>query len=116
MSFPRSLTATERSIAWNLSHGADVPELDVLEQQLRGAQAASGCECVCPTISIEVDRALAAAVSYSGKPVATADYAGGSVMVWIEGGWLSHLEIYWFSDEAPTEFPPLSELSNHRPG
>ena len=38
MSFPRSLTATGRSIAWNLLEGAGVPELDVLEQQLRAAR------------------------------------------------------------------------------
>jgi hypothetical protein len=41
---------------------------------------------------------------------------GGSIMVWIEDGWLSHLEIYWSSDDAPTEFPNLSQLMNHRLG
>jgi len=40
----------------------------------------------------------------------------GSVMVWVEDGWLSHLEIYWWSDDAPTEFPDLRELTNHRLG
>ncbi|XAY05992.1 hypothetical protein DSM112329_02853 [Paraconexibacter sp. AEG42_29] len=37
-------------------------------------------------------------------------------MVWIEDGWLSHLEIYWWSDRAPTEFPELAQLTAHRLG
>jgi hypothetical protein len=63
-----------------------------------------------------VDASRASSVSYSGKPVATADYDGGSVMVWVEHGWLSHLEIYWWSDDAPTEFPQLDQLTNHHLG
>jgi hypothetical protein len=55
-------------------------------------------------------------VSYSAQPVGTADYAGGSIMVWVEDGWLSHLEIYWWSDDAPIEFPDLDELTGHRLG
>jgi hypothetical protein len=37
-------------------------------------------------------------------------------MVWVEDGWLSHLEIYWWSDDAPTEFPELDQYTNHRLG
>ena len=115
MTFPRPLTPTEKAVAWSLLEGAGVPELDLLSEQLEAAYAVSECQCVCPTISMAVDDAHARAVSYSGKPVATADYDGGSIMVWIEDGWLSHLEIYWWSDEAPTEFPDLGALENHRP-
>src|SRR5918997_3445572 len=103
VSFPRPLTATEKAVASNLLEGARVPELDILSVQLEAAQALSACECGCPTISMGVDPAHARPTSYSGKPVATADYDGGSIMVWIEDGWLSHLEIYWWSDDAPTE-------------
>ena len=116
MPFPRPLTATERSVTWNLLERAGVPELDVLAQQLEAAQVVSKCECGCPTISMSVDSTRARGTSYSGKPVATADYQGGSIMVWIEDGWLSHLEIYWWSDDPPTEFPPLDQLENHRQG
>jgi hypothetical protein len=116
VSFPRPLTATERAVAWNLLERAGAPELDALEGQLDAAYATSKCECVCPTISMAVDASRARPVSCSGKPVATADYDGGGIMVWVEDGWLSHLEIYWWSDDPPTEFPQLDDLTNHRLG
>ena len=116
MALPRPLTATERAVAWNLLEGAGAPELDVLTRQLDVAVATGKCECGCPTISIAVDDTRALPTSYSGQPVATADYDGGSVMVWIEDGWLSHLEIYRWSDEVPTAFPALDRLENHRLG
>ena len=116
MPFPRPLTATEKVVAWNLLEKAQAPELDTLAGQLQAASVVSECECVCPTVSFAVDGSLAKPVSYSAKPVATADYDGGSVMVWVEDGWLSHLEIYWWSDEAPTAFPDLNQLRDHRLG
>ena len=93
---------------------AGAPELDALAGQLEAASVISECDCGCPTMSVTVDAARAQPVSYSPKPVATADYDGGSIMVWIEEGWLSHLEIYWWSDDTPTEFPSLEELTDHR--
>jgi hypothetical protein len=116
VSFPRPLTAIEKAVAWNLLEKAEAPELEVLTGQLEAARVTSECECVCPTISMAVDTSRAKRVSYSAKPVATADYDGGSVMVWVEDGWLSHLEIYWWSDDAPTAFPELDHLVNHRLG
>jgi hypothetical protein len=113
---PRPLSATEKAVARNLLEGAGAPELEVLAGQLAAAYATRRCECVGPTISMAVDAPQAKPVSYSGKPVATADYDGGSVMVWVEDGWLSQLEIYWWSDDAPTEFPELNDLTNHRHG
>jgi hypothetical protein len=116
VSFPRSLTPTEKAVVWNLLEGAGAPQLDVLAGQLEAAYATSKCECVCPTISVAVDASRARPASYSRTPLATADYDGGGVMVWVENGWLSHLEIYWWSDDAPTEFPELDALTNHRLG
>ena len=116
MPFPRPLTATEKAVASNLLEEAEAPELDLLRRQLEAAQVTSECACVCPTISMAVDASRADPVSYSGKPIATADYDGGSVMIRVEDGWLSHLEIYWWSDEAPIEFPELDQLVNHRLG
>jgi hypothetical protein len=114
MSFPRPLSATEEAVTWSLLEGAGVSEVDVLAEQLEAASARSRCECGCPTISMAVDASRAMPTSYSGKPVATADYDGGSIMVWIEDGWLSHLEIYWWSDDRPTDFPDVKHLENYR--
>ncbi len=116
MAFPRALTETERAIAQDLLAGAELPELDLLREQLDVAQAVGRCECGCPTISLLVDHSQAHPASYSGKPVATADYDGGSIMIWVERGWLSQLEIYWWSDDPPRALPPPDQLQNHRRG
>ena len=116
MSFPRPLSATEKAVTWSLLERAGAAELDVLAEQLEAACATNKCVCGCPTIAMAVDASSARPTSYSGKPVATADYDGGGIMVWVEGGWLSRLEIYWWSDSAPTEFPDLTQLTNHRLG
>jgi hypothetical protein len=116
MSFPRALSTTEKAIAWELLARAELPELDLLREQLEASQAVSRCECGCPTISLSVDSGRAHPTSYSGKPVATADYEGGSLMIWVEHGWLSRLEIYWWSDDLPSAFPPPDQLENHRRG
>ncbi len=116
MTFPRLLSAREETVAWNLLEGAGAPELDILAGQLNAARVTSKCECLCPTISMSVDASRSEPVSYSGKPVATADYDGGGIMVWIEDAWLSHLEMYWCSETAPTEFPDGSHLTDHRLG
>jgi hypothetical protein len=116
MSFPRPLSVTEKAVTWSLLERAGAAELDVLAEQLEAAYATNKCECGCPTVSMAVHPSRARPTSYSGKPVATADYDGGSIMVWVEDGWLSHLEIYWWSDDAPTEFPDLTHLTTYRLG
>jgi hypothetical protein len=108
--FPRPLTATEKAVASNLLEKAEAPELDLLARQLEAAPVTSECKCGCPTISMVVDASRASPVSYSAKPIATADYDGGSVMIWVEDGSLSHLEIYRWSDDARTAFPDLDHL------
>ena len=37
-------------------------------------------------------------------------YDTGAVMVWVDDGWLSNLETWWWSDDPPREFPPLETL------
>lgn len=31
-------------------------------------------------------------------------------MVWVDDGMLSNLEVWWWSDEAPTEWPSPADL------
>jgi hypothetical protein len=105
MSFPRPLTDAEKSVTWSILSGAGVDELDVVRQQLEAAVATDQCDCGCPTIGIAVDAARARPTSYSGRPVAETPWEHGSIMVWIDDGWLSNLEIYGWEDEAPSEWP-----------
>ncbi len=34
----------------------------------------------------------------------------GEVLVWVTDGYLSAIEYAWYTDEAPTELPPISQL------
>ena len=34
----------------------------------------------------------------------------GEVLVWVSDGYLSTIEYAWYTDEAPTELPPTSQL------
>ena len=111
------MTTTEKTVAWALLEGANVQELDVLAEQLEAAQVAEACEYgCCRTISLSVDHARAPETSNSGTPFASADYDRGSITVSIENGWLSRLEIDWWSDTPPSGLPPLNQLKNHRRG
>ncbi|MDA0179235.1 hypothetical protein OJ997_02915 [Solirubrobacter phytolaccae] len=117
VSFPRPLSPPERAALRDLIERAGVPERDVLLAQVDAAEALSGCACPCPTISLRVDPTAAEPVEYTAKPIATADYDDGAVMVWVEDGWLSHLELTWYvADPPPSAFPPPTSMSNHRVG
>ena len=35
----------------------------------------------------------------------------GSIMVWVDDGWLSNLEIDWQTGDAPLEFPALPTIA-----
>jgi hypothetical protein len=111
----RALTP-ELALAWAVLEGANVQELDVVAEQLAAAQVAEDCEYGCRTISLSVDAARARQTSYSGTPVASADYDRGSITVSIENGWLSRLEIDWWSDKPPSKLPSLNRLKNYRRG
>lgn len=99
----------------DLIERAEVPQMDVLLAQVDVAQAVGGCECPCPTISLTVDAERAVPVSYTATPIATAQYDDGGVMVWVEDGWLSHFELYWYIAEVPpSTFPPPEAMFDHR--
>ena len=108
--FPRPLSEIERTLALRVLELGEARELDRLRAQLDVAVATEPCPCVCPSVGIGVDPTLAPSTSYSGRPVAEAYYEGGSVMVWVDDGLLSNLEISWWSDDAPTEWPSLADL------
>jgi hypothetical protein len=115
MSFPRPLTETEKAVTLRVLELGEVAEMPILRSQVEAAIAASPCPCPCPSLALDVDRERATPTSYSGRPVAEAYYDGGAVMVWVDDGWLSNLEIHWWSDETPAQFPPLDSLTKQPP-
>ena len=115
MSYPRPLTAEESSILLRLLDAPDVAERDALREQVAAATATEPCSCGCPTVSLSVDPRLARPVSYTARPVASADWPGGGIMAFVDDGWLSLLEIWWHDDQ-PDAWPPLESITNVRAG
>jgi hypothetical protein len=107
--FPRPLTDTEKGVARRVLELDGVAELDLLLAQLEAAVATAPCDCPCPTVSIEVDHARAKPISNRDLR-ASASWERGSISVAIPCGWLSELEIDYYTGDVPLSFPPLAEI------
>lgn len=110
VSFPRPLNETEKAVLLRVLSLTEPPEIETLRAQVEVAVASESCPCVCPSVGIEVDPVRAQPISNVGRLDLEVYYDTGAVMVWADDGWLSNLEAWWWSDEAPTEFPPLDAL------
>lgn len=86
------------------------PELDLLREQVEAGIAVSPCACPCPSLNLSVDDTRARAISHEGRLDLEVYYETGAVMVWVDDGWLSNLETWWWSDDPPTAFPALDAL------
>ena len=105
----RPLTPEERdALAFLLT--ADFPGAEELRAQVPFAEASGRCPCGCATIGLEVDpmRAVAATV-VERVPVSASSKSGSDgLLLFVDDGYLSCLEIYSIEDETPSVFPPPS--------
>jgi hypothetical protein len=108
--YPRPLTDTEKSFVLRVLEMCGAPELDKLRRQVEVAVATGPCTCPCPSVSLAVDQRQAQPIAHEGRFDAEVYYDTGAVMVWVDDGWLSNLETWWWSDDPPLEFPPLDRL------
>lgn len=97
-----------------LTH-ADFAGRDALVAQARSARADSYCGCGCATIGLDVDRSMQQA---SGRRSPISNGAGvfnadgdevGGIIVFVDDGYLSALEIYSWDDPI-SPLPPLDRL------
>ena len=107
--YPRPLTDVEKAAARRVLELRHVAELGVLLEQLEAAVATYGM-APDPSISIAVDDSTAKPISNRAYMVADAVWEHGSIMVWIDRGWLCYLEIDWHGDTPPLEFPRASDI------
>jgi hypothetical protein len=110
VSYPRPLNEREKAVLMRVFEMTRAPELDALREQVEVGIAARPCDCPCPSVSLGVDRARARPISHAGRLDLEVYYDTGAVMVWVDDGWLSNLETWWWSEDPPTEFPPLDAL------
>lgn len=108
--YPRPLTETEKAVLLHVLEMTDAPEMDKLRGQVEVATATHPCACTCPSIGLAVDPRQAQPISHEARLDMEVYYETGAVMVWVDDGWLSNLETWWWSDDPPLDFPPLDSL------
>ena len=114
--FPRPLTAREaETLRFMLS--PDDPRLARLREQSKVAVVTGKCACGCATIDLRVDRGKASPVSGLCHAAINAqtpefDPALGpkELIVFLDEGWLSGLEVVYYADVPPHEFPAIEDF------
>jgi len=113
---PRPLLPNERDILLALLRCADFPGRDQLVLQVESATVIGYCPCPCATIALDVDRTVARGPYFPDRTIPTSatvlDTAGeiiGGIIVFVDDGYLSALEIYDYG-EPISPLPPLERL------
>ena len=107
----RPLTHEERD-ALGFLLTADFPGVEELRGQAPFAEAVGRCACGCATIGLKVDPTRAGAATVVERVPVSASSKSGSegLLLFVDDGYLSCLEIYSIEDETPSVFPPPSDF------
>ena len=109
----RPLSDREREIVSRVLRAAKMPGFDQLLAQLPSAQVSGG---VTTFLDLEVPRTNPPASFTDGPLPARAFVTGecgevtGEILIWVEQGYLSGLELAWFTEEAPAEWPTPEQV------
>lgn len=112
---PRPLLPEELATLLALLNYGDFDGRDALLEQVDSARVESYCGCGCATVALVVDPAARSA-GRTYRPIpnqahvvdANGESVGG-VIVFADDGYLSNLEIFWYT-EPISPFPPLERL------
>ena len=103
----RPLTEAEAA-ALSFMLTPDFPGFEQLRAQAKSARVVGRCSCGCASIDIAVDRANTPPALVGPQRVAATatsrDPRVTHLMLWVEGGYLSGLELAWL--DMTEEFPP----------
>lgn len=112
---PRPLLPEERATLMALLAHADFDGRDALVAQADTALVNSYCGCECATVGLEVDPTTPRAFD-APSPIPNTAYVSdadgqpiGGIVVFLDDGYLSSLEIYWYENPI-SPFPPLDRL------
>lgn len=113
---PRTLTASEADALEFMLSVADA-RIEPLRRQAEFAAVNWECTCGCATVHFVIDRSRASAAKGLCSPVLDA-YRRGPVdldrfcelIVFLDDGWLSSLELVWYGAMPIVEFPPPTEF------
>ncbi len=109
----RPLNDREREIVSRVLRAAKMPGGDQLLAQVPSAQVSGG---VTTFLDLEVPHIYPPASLADGPLPVRAFVTGecgeamGEILIWVEQGYLSGLELAWFTEEAPTEWPTPEQV------
>lgn len=109
----RSLSDREREIISRVLHAARLPAADQLLAQLPSARVRGG---LATFLDLEVPDMAPRASCANGPLPVRAFVIGecgetiGEILIWVENGYLSGLELAWFTDEPPAEWPTPEQV------
>ena len=112
---PRSLTDEERAVL-DLLLSPAVVGVDPLRQQAEDVAVTGCCSCGCPTIDLTPRRESPRAPGEAGVwPVAgrvdpVGDEPPQEVLLFVDDGRLSSLELVYYSESVPSAWPDLSKI------
>ena len=113
---PRPLLPEERATLMAILVRGDFDGRDALVAQADSALVNSYCGCGCATVGLEVDRTTPHAFDVP-SPISNSAYVSdsdgepiGGIVVVVDDGYLSSLEIYWYENPI-SPFPPIDRLS-----
>ena len=111
--FPRQLTPREAEIL-DFMLAVEDPRVEPLRAQRRSVVVTGRCGCGCASIHLEVDRSQSRQAAICSPPIeANLNRAKAALtdpdetyglLVFLDDGWLSLLEIWWIQ-KPPGEFP-----------
>ena len=109
MTMNRPLTSPERAIL-DFLLTAEFQGRAALRAQADHARVTGRCSCGCATVDLTVDRTAAPPAQVSKSMVAEAMSSDGEygLLLFVDDGYLSSVEIYGNVAEPPPEFPPPS--------
>ena len=101
----------------------DDPRIEPLRGQRARAVVTGMCTCGCASVNLDVDREHSRPADICGQPISAdlnasqADLTNPNehygLMVFLDEGWLSLLEIWWI-ENPPKQFPPTSWFDTPR--
>ena len=122
-SYPRKLTRREAQVL-DFILAVEDPRAEPLRRQRMSAVVTGICGCGCASINLAVDRVRPDAADLCSQPLAAGltkdaiaklpdpnEYFG--LLLFLDEGWLSFLEIWWIQ-KPPAEFPPPSSFERPR--
>jgi hypothetical protein len=94
----------------------DFHAAETLRDQARHAEVDDLCGCGCPSFSLAVDKSRSTRAEVSPRrPVISEaqsldlDPPYGLLLL-IDDGWLSYVELVWYGESPPSTFPALSDF------